>query len=129
MDKIDSQIINKTARKVIGVAAPIRREIMHILADTRSFSNHFVLKAANMVDRVCIAEGATARANTIPHLHNAAAFPCYLQGEQMPRNREIMHTVGVKKARRHDQWKDEQRQERREQPKLEIKVLKKSERN
>ena len=59
--RVDSQISAKATGKIVGAGPTTRREIARLLADARSFGNHYVLKAANMVDRALHAEGASAR--------------------------------------------------------------------
>ena len=59
--EIDKATMNTSARKITGTGYTTRRETLHIMADTRTMTNHFVLKTANMLDRVLRAEGANAK--------------------------------------------------------------------
>ena len=80
-EKIDSMILNKAARKVTGTGFATRREILHILADTRSFDNHYNLKAANIVDRALRADGTNAQKNVINLSNQQRDFQTYNKGE------------------------------------------------
>ena len=57
---IDRCALTKAARNTVSTGTTIRREIVHVLADTRSFRNHYILKSANVVDRVLRAQGSSA---------------------------------------------------------------------
>ena len=71
---MDSDVMNKAGRKVIGTGITIRREIMHILADTRTVTNHYLMKTANMVDRVLRAEGTTAQEKLREYINERGSF-------------------------------------------------------
>ena len=49
--QIDSAISSKAIRKITGTSIAVRKEIMRIMADTRSSGNHYMSKAANIADR------------------------------------------------------------------------------
>ena len=57
---VDTTILNKAARKVVGTGPTIRREILFALADMKSMTNQYILKAANLLDRTLRAKGTTA---------------------------------------------------------------------
>ena len=59
--KTDSIILNKAAREIAGTSTAVRRGMVRILADTKSFMNHYYLKTANMVVRVLRAHGSKAQ--------------------------------------------------------------------
>ena len=59
--RVGSQILARATEKIVGAGPTIRREILRLLADARSFGNHSALNAATMVDRVLRADGASAR--------------------------------------------------------------------
>ena len=61
LDSIDRCILNPVARRVAGVGMSVRREVLYSLADPRSVQNHYVLKAANVIDRMLRAKGAQAQ--------------------------------------------------------------------
>ena len=63
--QIDRAVINKTARKVIGTNMTIRIETLMMLADMRNAMNHYLLKTANILDRVLRASGPTARKTSL----------------------------------------------------------------
>ena len=64
-DKVESALLHKAARKITGTSATVRREMAHVLADTKSFSDHNLRKSANVVDRAHRATGTRAQANII----------------------------------------------------------------
>ena len=66
---VDTRVLNRAARRVVGTGPTIRREIMHVIADTRSFHNHHILKGANILDRVLRAKGTTAQRNADQYLN------------------------------------------------------------
>ena len=60
---MDTELLNRTARRVIGTGTTIRRNALHILADTLTATNHYILKAANILDWTLMATGTTAKAS------------------------------------------------------------------
>ena len=89
--RIDSMILNKAARKIIGTSIAVRREVMHIMADTRSFGNHHSLKTANIVDRAYRAEGTNAQKNVIRLNNEEQNFQKYSTvNEKMYRWKELV---------------------------------------
>ena len=63
MGRLDTMILNPIARRVTGVGYSIRREILFTLADIRSAQNHYLLKVANVADRILRAGGTQAQEN------------------------------------------------------------------
>ena len=57
---VDTTILNKAARKVVGAGPTIRTEILYALADMRSMTNHYILKVANILDRTLREKGTAA---------------------------------------------------------------------
>ena len=64
-EQLDRAVLNKTARKVVGTNQTMRLEILMILADMRSTWNHYIIKTANILDRILRASGTTARRSAI----------------------------------------------------------------
>ena len=60
-----TRLLTRAANRIVGAGPTARREILHTLADTKSFSNHYILKSAGALDRVLRAFGATARLTAI----------------------------------------------------------------
>ena len=58
--KIDRSEINVAARKVVGASISAKREILYALAGVRTTHNHYLVKTANMLDRVLRAPNAAA---------------------------------------------------------------------
>ena len=56
---IDSSVLRKAARKIIGTGLSAGRAVLHVLADPEFFTNDYPLQTANMVGRVLRAGGAT----------------------------------------------------------------------
>ena len=61
LGRLDTMILNPVARRVTGVGYSIRREILFTLADIRSAQNHYLLKVANVMDRILRAGGTQAQ--------------------------------------------------------------------
>ena len=57
LDGINQSILNPEARRVTGVSISVRREALYTLADMKSVHNHYILKAANAMDRIMRAKG------------------------------------------------------------------------
>ena len=66
--RLDTMVLNPIARRVRGAGYAIRREVLLALADIRSAQNHYLLKVANVVDRVLRAGGTQAQNNGIPEI-------------------------------------------------------------
>ena len=62
---------------------------MHILADAKSFTDHFLLQVANMVDRTLRAEGTSAKANITNYVNSSGEFPEYRR-KSIQRERHIV---------------------------------------
>ena len=58
---VDTKMLNPVARRVAAAGYSIRREVLFILADIRSARNHYLLKAANVLDRTLRAARTQAR--------------------------------------------------------------------
>ena len=52
-----ARILNPVARKIAGLGYTIQREVLYTLADVRSAHNHYLLKVANVMDRILRAKG------------------------------------------------------------------------
>ena len=76
-DRVDSALRRKAARKITGTSTSVRREMVHGLADTKSFSGHFLRKSANVVDRAHRATGTRAQAKRIAYITRTKGFPIY----------------------------------------------------
>ena len=63
--QLDRAVLNETARKVAGTNITIWLETLMILSDMRNATNHYILKTANVPDRILRAEGAAARRSAI----------------------------------------------------------------
>ena len=61
LDSINQCILNPVARRVAGVGMSVRREVLYTLADMKTVHNHFILKAANVMDRILRAKGTQAQ--------------------------------------------------------------------
>ena len=61
--EIDKATMNPAARRITGTGYTTRRESLHIMADTRPMVNHYLLKSANMIDRIMRAGGTNAEKN------------------------------------------------------------------
>ena len=67
--QIDTGILTRVARRAVGTGITARREILHALADTKSFQNHYLQKIANVMDRTLRSTGTSARSTAIRFLH------------------------------------------------------------
>ena len=56
------------AREIAGVGFSIRREILYTLADIRTVHNRYLLKVANVFDRILRAKQTQAQAHIIDYL-------------------------------------------------------------
>ena len=74
LERIDSGVMNKAARKVLGAGATIKREVTHTMADAKAVTNHYLLKTANMVEKVFWATGTTARRDICKFLDETQKF-------------------------------------------------------
>ena len=50
--RLDTQVLNRTARRVAGAGFSVGRGIFSTLADLRTAHNRFLLKTANVFDRI-----------------------------------------------------------------------------
>ena len=67
--RIDTGLLTRVSRRIVGTGPTARREILHALADAKSFNNHYIQKSANVLDRVLCSTGTSARLATINFLH------------------------------------------------------------
>ena len=70
VEKMDSTVSNKAARRALGTGITIRRESAHMIADAKSFENHYIRKVANIVDRAMRAEGANAQKHVVEFINS-----------------------------------------------------------
>ena len=61
LDRADTKMLNREARRVGAAGYSIRREVLFTLADIRSARNHYFLKVANLLDRTLSAARTQAR--------------------------------------------------------------------
>ena len=59
--KVDTRIVNISARKMLGVDATIRIESLHFLAGTRSYNNMYIMNCAKMIDACLRAHNSTIK--------------------------------------------------------------------
>ena len=60
---LDKVALNPAARTIAGAGFATRRKTLHVMADTMTMINHYILKTANMLDRTLKAEGTYAKTN------------------------------------------------------------------
>ena len=99
-NELDAILLNRAARRVIGTGITVRREILHMLADTRTATNRYILKTANILDRTMRATGTTAKdtAEKNLNLHYAKT-----DEKDSKKDKEIgNHTITIVSKR---QWK------------------------
>ena len=63
LGRLDTSALNPIKRRVPGVGYSIRRHVLFALADVRSVQNHYLLKVADVMDRVLRASSTQAEAN------------------------------------------------------------------
>ena len=61
LNKINSGILNRAARMVVGTNKSMGIETMMMLAEIRNSHNHFILINANIFDRVLRSTGTRAK--------------------------------------------------------------------
>ena len=57
---IDTELLNRAARRAIGTGVTVWRVALHIMADTRTATNRHILRAANILDLTLRATGTAA---------------------------------------------------------------------
>ena len=63
LDKIDKSVLNIAAREIVGTNISAKREVLYALAAIKTTHNHFIVKTANMLDRVLRAPNTAAQKN------------------------------------------------------------------
>ena len=63
MRRIDTQILNRAARKVVGTNITMRIESLMMLADLNGVMDHYIVKNACLMDRIMRARGTAAQDN------------------------------------------------------------------
>ena len=58
-----ANVLSRAAGKITGPGCAIRSVIPHALVDTKSMANHYLLKAARMLDRILRSTGSSAQTN------------------------------------------------------------------
>ena len=110
-DMIDTKILNPIARRIAGVGYTIRREILYTLADLRAVRNHYLLKTANVFDRMLRTGNTQAEKNLQKYLEEEKwGQDIWRPEQQFQQLEERVEDVGesgekVKEIRREDRSK------------------------
>ena len=74
--------MNVAARKIVGTNISARREILYTMADVRTAQNHYILKSANLLDRVLRATGTAAQVQAQEYV-TGTEVACQEKGAKM----------------------------------------------
>ena len=61
LDEVDAGEMNNAARKVVGTNVSARREILFLLAGIKNSYNHYIIRLADILDRVLRATHSAAQ--------------------------------------------------------------------
>ena len=92
---MDTSLINKAARSIVGTNIAMREETLMALADVKSTYDHYMLKTANIFDRTLRAEGTTAQKRAAEEINRRTTGTEMTHLDNRLRRWEIVETKGT----------------------------------
>ena len=88
-DKIDTCVLNVAARRILGVSQAARIGVLHMVANTHTFKNHYVVHCALRLDAVLRASNSSIKERIERELKRI--YKVRKMGGMCPMNLEISY--------------------------------------